>query len=179
MANTQDKFTSGPSFRWITPTHPYGTDPSKVPSVGQPPLVRKTATQGWIRRGDGRGVVGRMSDNIAANSAQIECVQANVLVGKHLIRVADFELRVGIDFAVGPDDATLATNLAAALEALPGITAGAVGDLVTISTTQGQGSDVRIEIVQATVASAFDLVDLERDDLLDKGEPRPIAPLIA
>lgn len=175
-----DRFRSGPSFQVHVPCHPHGTDPSRQNrEAGQPNPVRQTVRFSWITRGNGRGLVGRMSSALTAATAEITCTQANVEPGNHFIRVGAHELLPAVDFEVGGDDNTLAANLAAALSLRPGLTASAVNNVVTVETLFGHGDDVRMEILETGTASAFALSTLERDGFLDRGSPAPTAPEIS
>lgn len=179
-----DKFRSGPAFTQLVPVHPHGTDPSQtVKAKGQPAPLRQTETFQWIQRGNGSGLIGRMTNNqlvpTAPNPATetITVTQANCVPGTHLIRVGDFELRPAVDFVVGANDIALSTNLAAAINALPGYAAVGDGvDTVTITTEHGHGDDHRIEVVEWGAASAFTLSATTRDGYMDRGDPQPRAP---
>jgi len=176
-----DKFTSGgPAFMMHVPCHPRGTDPSRNDKAfNQPSPIRETATQAWVKRGGGRGLNGQMVGAATGATAVITCTQANVEVGKHIVRVDEYDLSVGIDFAIGADDDALATNLAAAIDNLPALTAVAALNVVTILTTSGNGDDVIMDVIEFSAASAFALTALDRAGFLDRGAPAPGAPTIA
>lgn len=178
-----DKFSSGAAFEMLVPVHPRGTDPSRNnKAFNQPAPIRKTVTQTWISRGNGSGVVGRMAvDGIDIDPAEAEitCTQANVVPGKHVIRVGDYELRPSVDFAVGLSDNALASNLAAAISLLPGFTASAALAVVTVQTTTNSGSDNRIEILENSTTSAFALGSLEKPGFMDRGDPTVTAPALS
>jgi len=178
-----EKFRAGPSFTMLVPVHPFGTDPSQtIKAHGQPPVVRSTETFQWITRGNGSGLIGLMTNAAGPTpaTAAITVVQANCVPGEHLIRVGDFELRPGVDFAVGVSDIALAANLAAAILALSGYTGVTDGiDTVTVTTTTDNGSDHRLEVVEWGAASAFTVGALEVAGYMDRGDPEPEAPAFA
>jgi len=162
--------------------HPFGTDPSQtVKAVGQPAPIRQTEEFQWVNRGNGSGLIGLMTNNTAVGTpadATITVVQANCVPGEHLIRVGEYELRPGVDFAVGANDIALAANLAAAILALPGYTAVSDGiDTVTVGSTTDHGSDHVFEVVEWGAASAFTAGALVREGYMDRGDPTPEAPV--
>jgi len=171
---------TGPSFTTHVPCHPGGTDPSQnVMAIGQPAPTRQTITKSWVRKGNGSGQIGRMAGAFADAAATITCTQANVTPGTHVIRVGQFELRPAVDFAVGLGDAALATNLAAAIDLLPGYNAPVPGAaVVTVNTTNGHGDDHRMEVIEWGAASAFALTALDRPGYMDRGAPAPVAPAL-
>jgi hypothetical protein len=174
---------TGPAFAQHVPVHPHGTDPSQnIKAIGQPAVLRQTERFTWIRRGNGSGFNGRMNNATVPASADAEIVvtQANAVPGTHLIRVGDFELRPGVDFAIGAGDAALAANLAAAILALPGYTGATDGvDTVTIGTTSGHGDQHRVEVIEWGAASAFALTATNLEGIMDVGDPTPAAPEFA
>ena len=178
-----EKFRTGPSFTMHVPVHPFGTDPSQTSkAAGQPSPIRQTEEFQWITRGNGSGLVGLMTNAVGPGNppatATITVVQANCNPGDHLIRLGEFELRPGVDFAVGANDIALAANLAAAVLALPGYTGVTDGiDTVTVTTNNGHGDDHVIEVVEWGAASAFTVGALEVDGYMDRGDPEPEAPL--
>ena len=180
-----DKFSTGPAFRVHVPVHPFGTDPSQtVKANGQPAPIRQTSTFQWVNRGNGRGLVGRMQGDpanpIEAATATITCVFAQLVMGRHIIRVGKYELRPGIDFLAGASDNDLADNLAAAINALPGYLApNPAAAAVLISTTAGHADDHRIEVVETAPGSAFVLTATARTGLMDRGLPDVDAPTLA
>ena len=175
-----DKFRSGPAFTIHVPVHPFGTDPSQtVKALGQPAPIRQTETFSWVKRGLGHGLIARVRapGGVVAATADVAVVQANCVPGEHLIRVGAFELRPGVDFAVGANDIALAANLAAAILALPGFTAVSDGiDTVTISTTVAHGDEHRMEVVECGAASAFVLAATVKPGFMDQGDPSPYPP---
>lgn len=175
------QYSSGPSFTVHAPCHPFGTDPSKNSKlVGQPTPIRQTYTFSWIKKGNGAGQNGRMGGAITPAAATITCTFANVVPGEHEIRVGPYALRPAIDFAVGISDDTLADNLAAAINALPGFSCpNPAANAVVISTSRGHGNDTRLEVLEWGAASAFALTALARPGFMDRGAPAPVAPLIA
>ena len=178
-----DKFRSGPAFEVHVPVHPRGTDPSRNnKAFNQPTPIRETATQTWVNRGGGRGVVGQMGVaglTFTTATATITCTQANVEVGKHVIRVGEYELLPGIDFLLGASDTELGDNLATAISALPGYSASAALGVVSIITTTDHGSDHRMEVVENSAASAFALTALDRTGFMDRGDPTVVAPTLS
>ncbi len=121
-----------------------------------------------------------MAGGLDPASATITCTWANCVPGTHEIRVGPYALRPGVDFAVGISDDTLADNLAAAINALPGFScANPAAAALVIRTTRGNGDDTRIEVVEWGVASAFALTATDRTGFMDRGSPAPVAPLIA
>lgn len=174
-----DQFRATPTFLTHVPCHPHGTDPSRNnKAFNQPTPKRQTASMTWVYRGPGRAFNGRLAGAATGASAQITCTVANVEPGKQIIRVGDYELRPGVDFAVGVTDAALATNLAAAIDRLPGFDAPAPGaNIVTVTTSQGTASDVRFEVIETSAASAFAVGALTREGLMNQGAPAPAAPL--
>jgi len=174
-------FHSGKSFRTLTPVYPYGTDPSlNNKALGQPLPKWRTCTSTWIQRDNGSGLVGRMAGAITPATAEITCTFGNLEVGKHLIRIGQYELRPALDFNPGFDDNSLATNLASAISALPGfISAAPPANVVTIETTSGHGNDTRMEVLEWSAASAFTLTPLDKLGYMNRGAPAPAAPLIA
>lgn len=177
------KFSSGAAFEMIVPVHPRGTDPSRNDKAfNQPSPIRETATQTWVRRNNGSGLVGRMAVgglNIDPASAEITCTQANVEVGRHILRVGDYELLPGVDFLVGASDTALASNLATAISALPGFSATSALGVVSVETTTGHGNLNRIEIVENSAASAFALGTLDTTGFMDRGDPTVTAPALS
>jgi len=179
-----DKYRTGPAFTSHVPCHPFGTDPSQRLKVrGQPAPIRETSRFQWISRGNGSGLVGRML-NVGtapvAAAAIITCTQANVTPGTHIIRIGKYELRPAVDFAVGANDNALATNLAAAINALPGYAAASNLADCEIATTTGHGDQHLNEIIEWGAASAFALTALGGNPIyMDQGDPHPGPPLIA
>ena len=179
-----DKFRTGPAFTSHVPCHPYGTDPSwNVKAIGQPAPIRQTSRFQWITRGNGSGVIGRMFNEEGVPieaEAVIAVTHANVTPGTHLIRIGKFELRPAIDFAVGGNDNALATNLAAAINALPGYSAQSNLADCEVLTTSGHGDQHPNEVIEWGAASAFLLVALGGPpEYMDKGDPQVAPPLIA
>ena len=174
------KFRSGPSFTAHVPCHPWGSDPSLSNKLqGQPAPTRQTFTFSWVNRGNGGGLVSLMQGAPAPATGAITCTQANVVPGSHVIRVGIFELRPGVDFAVGGSDNVLADNLAAAIDALPGFSApNPAANVVAISTTSGHGDDNRLEVVEWGAASGFTLGALNQTNVMNRGTPAPGAPLV-
>jgi len=175
------KYHSGPAFRIHVPVHPFGTDPSKtVKALGQPKPIRQTYTFSWVKKSNGAGQNGRMGGGITPATATITCTWANCVPGTHEIRVGPYALRPGVDFAVGVSDGTLADNLAAAINALPGFSCpNPAANALVISTTRGNGDDTRIEVLEWGAASAFALTATDRAGYMDRGAPAPGSPLIA
>ena len=178
---TARKYSSGPSFTMHAPVHPHGTDPSLSNKLqGQPAPLRQTFAFSWVRAGNGAGQIGRMTGAPAGATALITCTQANVTPGTHVIRVGGYELRPAVDFAVGGSDNALADNLAAAISALPGFSApNPAANVVTVSSTFGNGDDNRIEVREWGAASAFALTATDHTGYMNRGAPAPAAPLIA
>jgi hypothetical protein len=175
-----DKFRSGPAFTMHVPVHPHATDPSQtVKAIGQPAPLRQTVTFSWVKRGLGHGLVARMNapGGPVAATAAITVIQANCVPGEHLIRVGQYELRPGVDFAVGANDIALAANLAAAILALQGFSGVSDGiDTVTVTTTVAHSDEHRIEVVEWGAASAFALAATEKPGYMTQGDPSPYPP---
>tara|TARA_Y100000310_G_scaffold194428_2_gene194434 strand:+ start:23941 stop:24501 length:561 start_codon:yes stop_codon:yes gene_type:complete len=100
------------------------------------PLVQRTAhTFGAVIHGTERGVNGQV--NSAAGDqrpvGEVTVANNNFGTGRAILYVGDYEFIAGVDFLVGAAAANTATNLAAAISALPGWDAAAVGAVVTIN----------------------------------------------
>jgi hypothetical protein len=101
-----------------------------------------------------RGTVTVASDTFAGTSASLFLGQ--------------FELVSGRDFATGGGVAVTATNLAAAINALPGYSAGAVGAVVTVNGPQGQDG-LRFDATYRGGDLNFTFTYIAEDGVLSQG----------
>jgi len=174
-------FIGTPAFTKLVPVHPYGTDPSAHNlSVGQPAPVRQTSRSAWVSSdlGTGKAQNATIDSSFTPAFAQITCTLANVEAGRHLIRLRGYELRPHLDFAVGVSDGDLATNLANAIRRIPGFTATALLNVVTVQTVSGHGDWVPFSVLELSAASAFSVGTLDVEGYMNRGGHGPGAPTL-
>ena len=124
-----------------------GSDPSKGPS-GNPQVIRQTYTVQHFPEIGGRGPevgtpnprtpgVGTHLGHVSYTTPPVPVaatgditVAGNTFAGPTSILLGEHILTSGVDFVIGGSEAATATNLAAAIDALPGFSAPAPGGAV-------------------------------------------------
>lgn len=155
--------------------------PPLVPNA--PPLVQRTAhTFGTLAHGNERGVNGQV--NAVAGDhrpvGEVTVASNNFGTGRAIVFLGDYEFIAGVDFLVGAAVGNTATNLAAAITALSGWDATAVGAVVTINAAppgrirflvRHYGTIVNYTTLTGLAAAALTEVDLLNDRGLTTGPP--------
>lgn len=131
-----------------------GSDPSRGPS-GNPVRIRSAFTQQFFPDIGGRGVettpVSPKTPGVGTRIGHVEysvgsvpvratgtiTVDSDTFLGPTTVQLGDYVLTSGEEFVVGGGVNDTASNLADAISTLPGYSAVAVGDLVTVSGLNG------------------------------------------
>lgn len=131
-----------------------GSDPSRGPS-GNPQVIRETYTSQFFPEIPGRGPevgtpnprtpgigthIGHVAytvDGIPVNSTGDITVALDTFTGPTTVHLGEFVLTSNVDFATGGGVAVTATNLGAAIDALPGYSATVGAAVVTVTGPAG------------------------------------------
>ena len=173
----------GKTFRMLLGVYPYGTNPGSSNTFDQPKALRQTATIGTIHQG---GAVFLGGDVCRPGQMGLQGV-LTPQVGTITVADNDFtdpaevflgnnRLLANVDFFPGAGVNDTATNLASAINLVPGFSAVATLADVAVSYDSGSSSDVEFRVMHYGAVENFTLVPL--DDLMTKGSPDVVEPTL-
>lgn len=152
---TEKVTTCGPAVTVLVGVLEHGSDPSRGES-GNPAKLRSTVRSQTFNKG-GKLVQGLLTGTVGKQSASFEVVNNDFATGRAVIRLGDYQVISGMDYQPGADVGATATNIAAAISALPGFTATANVAEVTINYSTPVG-DVTFEVLHLGTVANFGTV---------------------
>jgi len=161
---------SAGGFKMLLNTYPYGTDPAVPGVLGRPRPNRKTVTQGPILSDAGALGNGMM---ITPNTGPVQAtgsfkVADNTFPGTAELIMGDYRLINNFDYLIGAAAADTATNIAAAISRVPGFSATALVDVVTVNYIHA-ADDTEFRAIQHSTVLSFTL--FTGNGYLTKGVP--------
>jgi hypothetical protein len=164
----------GQPFTCLIGNHPYGSFPDQnLPAFQAPTPVRRAFTHQVLTMGDTRlsahNHIGLMVGTPAAKTATLTVADNDFSTGTAIITLGDYTLTSNVDYAVDAVLANTASNIAAAITALPGFQATALAGVVTILYTIGPADLVDFSVVYYGTKTNFTLTPT--DGLMGNGGP--------
>lgn len=137
----------GQPFKMLVGNFPYGSFPDQnLPAYQNPPPSRQAISHQVLTVGDRRtsaqNHIGRNLGTSAPKTAQLTVADDDFTTGVAVLTLGDYVLTSAIDYVVGGGVAVTATNLAAAINTLPGFEAAVLGAVVSVVYTLGPANSV-------------------------------------
>lgn len=143
----------GQGFTVLVCNHPYGSVPDhNNPIYQNPPPMRQAFTYqaisingaGGVHSGHVNGLLG---GGYAPKTATLTVANNDFSTGSCLLILGEYQMLAGVDYAIGGTVASTASNMAAAIDNLPGYTAVVLaGSTVEITYDQGPMDEVDFSV---------------------------------
>jgi hypothetical protein len=182
MAQKQRR-AHGPAFTVLVGHHAYGSDPSHNNPIYQaPPVLRRAVTFQAIDT-NGNGAVhathvnGLLAGAKAPKTADFTVADNDFTTGPVILTLGKYTLTSMVDYAIAGSAALTAIEIAAAIDALPGFTASAVGVIVSVLYGLAPADEVDFSVLHLGTIANFTLLTPD-SGVMGNGAPAITAPAL-